>query len=102
MLGWRSVAELSRGMSEREFRRWMRFAATHRFPFIRQEAYLAQIASVIAQTTGNEMTINDFILDFSGKSKKAGAKKDDASAIAAMLPAVGVRKLGQGRKKKAA
>jgi hypothetical protein len=88
---------MAREMTEREFRAWMRFAAEHWLPADRIEVYLAQIASVVAQTAGNDMSIPDFVLNFTGKKQKP--PKDDVRAIAAMLPAVGVRKLGQGRKK---
>lgn len=92
-----SLAALSR-MSEREFRRWMRYAQFHPLPSRRAEAYLAQIASVIAQTAGNEnMSIKDFVLDFSGKPAKKAPPDENAMVFANMAS---VRKLGQGRKKK--
>ncbi len=65
-------------------------------PGRRMEAYLAQIASVIAQTSGNEMTLSDFLLDFKPKANKV--KAADAVAAIGMLAKRGVRKLGQGRK----
>jgi hypothetical protein len=89
---------MSREMTEREFRVWIRYASQHLLPSDRSEAYMAQIASVVAQSVGNELTTKDFLLDFGGKKRKP--VKESAGAIAAMLPAVGVRKLGQGRKKK--
>lgn len=88
-------------MSEREFRGWLRYAAKHQLPSRRQEAYLAQVAYVIAQTAGAEdMTLKDFILDFGGKARKPTAE-EGAHMIANIAQGPGVRKLGQGRKKKA-
>jgi hypothetical protein len=86
-------------MTEREFSAWLRYAQKRLMPSQRIEAYLAQVASVIAQSVGNDVKISDFILDFGAKPRKAS--KEDARAFAAMLPGTGVRKLGQGRKKKA-
>lgn len=89
-------------MTEREFRGWLRFSGKHLLPSRRQELYLAQVAYVIAQTAGTtDMTLKDFILDFGGKAKKQTAE-DSALMLANIAQGPGVRKLGQGRKKKVA
>ena len=89
------MSQLDR-MPEREFRSWVRYASTRLMPGRRMEAYLAQIASVIAQTSGNDMSLSDFLLDFKPKGKKMKSTAD-AYAIANFAKR-GVRKLGQGRK----
>ena len=94
--------QLSRAMSERELRRWMAYANKRSLPPARLEAYLAQVAYVLAQTAGAaDMSLKDFMLDFSGKGKKPTAE-EGAFAIANLAQGPGVRKLGQGRKKKVA
>ena len=52
-------------MPEREFVRWMGYAARKGLPSRRVELYLAQIAWLIAQTMGGakESTLADFLFD---------------------------------------
>ena len=85
-------------MSEREFRQWMRYAATRLLPSRRVEAYLAQVASVVAQCAGSENTLADFLLEFKAKAPKMTAETG-AHVLANIAGAAGVRKLGQGRKR---
>ena len=95
-----TVAWLSRSMSEREFRAWQRYAATRCMPSRRIEAYMAQIASVIAQVNGNsDMSIADFILEFKPKKAQKMTAESGAHMLANIANVPGVRKLGQGRKK---
>jgi len=64
-----TVATLERSMSEREFRQWIAYASKRLLPTRRLEAYLAQVASVLAQTAGNsDLTLVDFLLDFKRKA----------------------------------
>ena len=87
--------------SERWFLGWMRYAEQKWLPQYRVEAYLAQIASVIAQSVGNpDARIKDFLLDFTPKKSRAESATDSAYALANLAQGPGVRKLGQGRKKK--
>lgn len=52
-------------MTEREFRGWQQYAARRMLPTRRLEFYLAQIAMLIAKTTGNqpEATLADYLFD---------------------------------------
>lgn len=92
-----TLAQL-RSLSERELHIWMRFAGQKGFHARRQEIQLARIALTVAQCAGNQdMTLNDFLLD-KVPDKKMNA--DDGANAIAMFGGVGVRKLGQGRKRK--
>ena len=86
-------------MSEREFSNWLTFAGSRLLPVRRMEAYLAQLCSVIAQTSGNaEAKLSDFLLDFGTKQRKPKPKPNGAAMIGAIAGRK-VIKLGQGKKR---
>ena len=86
-------------MSEREFSNWLTFAGSRLLPVRRIEAHLAQLCSVIAQTSGNaEAKLSDFLLDFAPKKTKPKPKANGAAMIGA-IAGRRVIKLGQGKKR---
>lgn len=85
-------------MPEREFRQWVAYASKRLLPTRRLEAYLAQVASVVAQCAGNkDITLPDFLLEFKVKAPTMNAEA--GAHVIANFAKTGVRKLGQGRKK---
>jgi len=94
-----TLATMERTMSEREFRQWIAYASKRPLPTRRLEAYLANVCSVIAQTSGNaEVKLSDFLLEFSAKAPPKKAPGTEAAIIGA-IAGRRVVKLGQGRKK---
>jgi hypothetical protein len=55
--------ELSRRMTEAEFRKWQRYASRKALPFPRLEVLLAQVAMMVARMGGaKNVTVKDFML----------------------------------------
>ncbi len=90
----RTVAELSGVMEEHEFSQWMIYANKKMLPTRRLELHLAQISLVIARTMGsaNNAKLSDFLFD------RLNEAKDITKVASNVVPFIGVRRLGQGRK----
>ena len=95
-----TLGEMSKRMTERELRLWSHYAAKKGLPSRRLELGNALNALSVARSTGDgESQLTDFLFDGKEQQPKLTAE-DGASALATMADGVGVRKLGQGRKKK--
>jgi hypothetical protein len=98
-----TVATLSATMSERELLDWARYTRARALPTRRLQLQLALIAlkQVQVATGDEEVGIEDFLYQPEPEMEKLKAV-EGALAIGTIVGGVGVRKLGQGRKKKGA
>jgi hypothetical protein len=74
------LGAFSRGLTERDFQAWMRFASARGLPFHRLELYLAQIALMIVRVAGVEADLSDFLFDFD-KSAPADPLEEAMEAL---------------------
>jgi hypothetical protein len=82
-------------MSERELLTWQKYAIQKGLPTRRLEIQTAVIAHTIAAVNGNkDLSVSDFMLMDKKEPKKVTAEEN------VMALGIGMRKLGQGRKKK--
>lgn len=93
-MGW-PLAQVG-ALSEAEFQLWQS-RGKPLWPR-RLELLLAQLTAVLAQVNGNKHTLHDMDL-FDPQAEQRAALSEAAEALADMAVA-GVRRLGQGRKKK--
>lgn len=93
-----SVATIRSTMTERELRLWMAYAAEKMLPTRRLEAYLAQIALVVARCVGSaeDISIADFLFD-APKTKRKRKDNRDMTGLIGVAAGIGVRRLGQKR-----
>lgn len=93
-MGW-SLAQVGQ-LTEAEFQLW--FARGKPLWPRRLELMLAQLTSLVAQVHGNKHTLQD--MDLFDPRAEQNASLDAAAESLADLAGAGLRKLGQGRKKK--
>jgi hypothetical protein len=74
---------LARLMSEREFRRWQKYAAKRLLPTRRLEFYLAQIAQLIAITMGGvkDAKLSDYLIEPAPVAVHEDAEVVDIAAL---------------------
>lgn len=90
--GGRTVEEWQNAMSSREFRRWLWwFRKRDRDDLARREKtefYLAQIAMYVAISGGaKKVTLERFLLDFTGRKGKAARRVQDWEEQKAVMTA---------------
>lgn len=99
-IGGCTLAELEQRMTEREFQLWRKYARKFLLPDRRQEWHGAQTAMIIARTMGNvkgNVTMRDFMYE---REDEPEVNATTGGNILGAVASVGVRRLGQGRKKK--
>jgi hypothetical protein len=89
-----TVAQLKTSMLARELHAWEVYAARKMLPARRRDVYLAQVAQAMA---GGKLV--DWLLDPSDEPPPL-TSNEGAMALDTIAGGIGVRKLGQGRKKK--
>lgn len=86
-------------MSEREFVAWLSYAGKQMLPARRAELQRAMLCLTVAASAGNDkVSLQDFLFDEKPDNKLTA--EEGARALDAIGSGGGVRRLGQGRKKK--
>ncbi len=91
-----SLAQVG-ALTEAEFQLWQERCRGKPLWPRRLELLLAQLASVLAQVNGNKHSLQDMDL-FDPRAEQRAALSEAAEAMAD-IAVVGLRKLGQGRRK---
>lgn len=85
--GWSQ--EMIGAMTETDFIRWQKYAATRRFPTRRLELYLAQIAMVVAKAMGGSTAkLEDFLIELSPPDEGDGDNLEDAKEAFGFKPRI--------------